>query len=46
VSLLECCGLTYVEMRGDRVSIDAVVRAMVGMVEMVNTVMTCGALIC
>jgi hypothetical protein len=46
VSLWEWCGLPSVEMWFDRVRIDAVVWAMVGTVEMVNTVMTCGARIC
>jgi hypothetical protein len=43
VSLWECCGLPSVEMRDDRVRIDDVVWETVGMVEMVNTDMACGA---
>jgi hypothetical protein len=46
VSLWECFGLPSVEMWVDRVRIDVVVWAMVGMVEMVNTAVACGAWIC
>jgi hypothetical protein len=43
LSLWECYGLPSIEMWGDRVRIDAMVWSMVGMVEMVNTIMVCGA---
>jgi hypothetical protein len=46
VYLWECCGLPSIEMWVDHVRIDVVVWAMVGKVEMVNTIMTCGAQIC
>jgi hypothetical protein len=46
VSQCERCGLPSVEMWFDYVRIGDVVWAMAEMVEMVNTVMTCGARIC
>jgi hypothetical protein len=46
VSLWEHCHLPSVEMWVDRVRINIVVWAMVGMVEMVNTIMACATQIC
>jgi hypothetical protein len=46
VPLWECNGLPSFEMWFDRVRIDVVVWAMVRMVDMVKTVMACGARIC